>query len=393
VSVGERAQSEPTRERVRSTIGLVGGYWRPLAAVARLLEELGELAELLERGHRDPGPRPHDPGPRSGGRPHDSGPRPHDFGAHAHDPGAHSSEDGARVAFELADLWIITTALCDQFLGAVAEPDSHTLASPVGEPPTAEPLRALLAAAGPIARIVNHYDGPKTPRGFDGWTSLSDAVATFQRALSRVARAHDVDLAAAVHAKLDAIPLRDGGRFRGRAHDPSTAACLERFRALRATAPEAGANTSQAPAAGTADRGQAGPRVAENARLWGSPAWSSGSYASNMPAIVADLTAFTKAAPWERIDAYLLCGPSLGSPELFEDWLGRVLDGLLARDPAGARHAGAPRSGPERRFVFNGLGLCASGFLSLRHASDPRPPGAGTFVLLSPEHAAGRRQR
>ncbi len=59
-----------------------GGYWRPLAAVARLLEELGELSELLFVG----------------------------------------DEPAGGIAGELADLWIITTALADQFLDRGGRP-------------------------------------------------------------------------------------------------------------------------------------------------------------------------------------------------------------------------------------------------------------------------------
>lgn len=158
-----------TQEVVRTTLSAVGGYWRPLAAAVRLLEELGELAEILVSPTPDAGER----------------------------------------AEELADLWIITTALADQFLGDVAEPDSH----PRRTPPSQDLFAELLAAAGPIARIVNHYDGPKTPRSLDGWVSLSDAVAGFHRVLADVAHAHDVDLAAAVRGKLAAIPTLDAGRF------------------------------------------------------------------------------------------------------------------------------------------------------------------------------------
>jgi hypothetical protein len=148
---------EPTQARVRATLNAVGGYWRPLAAVARLLEELGELAEILVSPTPDAGER----------------------------------------AEELADLWIIT------------EPDSH----PRRTPPSHDLFAELLVAAGLIARIVNCYDGPKTPRSLDGWVSLSDAVAEFHRVLADVAHAHDVDLAAAVRGKLAAIPTLDAGRF------------------------------------------------------------------------------------------------------------------------------------------------------------------------------------
>jgi NTP pyrophosphatase (non-canonical NTP hydrolase) len=158
-----------TQERVRTTLGAVGGYWRPLAAAVRLLEELGELAEIIVSPTPDAGER----------------------------------------AEELADLWIITTALADQFQGDVAEPGSH----PRRTPPSHDLFAELLAAAGLIARIVNYYDGPKTPRSLDGWVSLSDAVAEFHRVLADVAHAHNVDLAAAVRGKLAAIPTLDAGRF------------------------------------------------------------------------------------------------------------------------------------------------------------------------------------
>ncbi len=313
--------AEPTRERVRSTIGQVGGYWRPLAAVARLQEELGELAELLALCGADTERRP--------------------------------PADAAQLASELADLWIITTALSDQFLGAVAEPDSHLPRRP---PP--DLLGALVAAAGPIARIVNYYDGPKIPRGFDGWISLSVAVAGFHRVLSDAARAHDVDLAKAVNAKLDAIPSLDSGRFASGAHDPSTAASRESRRG----------------------------------RLWGSPEWSSDDFSSNLDPIVADLTSFTKAAPWERLDGYVVRGPPLSSPALFEDWLAQLLAGLLACDPVSGQHAGCLSEGPERHFSFNGLRLCASGFCSLYDANDSHRSPAGTLLLLHVERSPeGRR--
>jgi hypothetical protein len=333
---------EPTRERVRATIGLVGGYWRPLAAVARLLEELGELAELL--------------GP--------------------------STPDAGQCVSELADLWIIATAVSDQFLGAVAEPGS-----PAPRPPEDDAERAsrdgqalsrglparLLAAGGRIARIVNYYDGPKTPRAFDGWVSLSDAVAEFHRALADVAHAHEVDLGAAVSAKLDAIPTLDSGRFRAGEHDPSTAASLERFRTVHAEPTDP---------------------VSEPARLWGSPMWSPESFTSNVQAFVADLIPFTKAAPWERLDGYVIRGPEFASMALLDDWLMRLLDGIAARDPAVAYLATAPVDrglrGSERRLTFNGLRLHVLVRSPLYDVRDPRHFPVGTFALLRVEHPPDR---
>jgi hypothetical protein len=338
---------EHTRERVRSTIGLVGGYWRPLAAVARLQEELGELAELLVSGRPDNGLLSSDDAPRP-------------------------SEDES-LAHELADLWIITTALSDQFLGAVAEPGNGDSAGRASGESGNDLLGDLLAAAGPIARIVNYYDGPKTPRSFDGWISLSDAIAQFHRSLASAAHARGVDLAKAVHAKLDAIPTIDSGRFGSGRHDPSTAPSVERLRALHAKSAQPDAAR---PVGDTA-------RVDFDlgcARLWGSPDWSVDDAASNMRAIVADLISFTKAAPWEGLDAYLICGPPCSSVALRQDWLRRVLSEVSACDPSGGEQAFAELlDGVESSFVFNGMRLLVSTF--------DVPVATATFALLHVERA------
>jgi hypothetical protein len=280
----------------------VGGYWRPLAAVARLLEELGELAELLG----DPSP------------------------------------DREELASELADVWIITAALADQFLGAVAEPSSLEDLDSSGAP--TDQLGALVACAGQISRIVNYYDGPKTPRSLDGWLSLSDAVAGLHRALARLARAHRVDLGAAVTGKLRAIAVRDSRRFARAEHDPSTAPCLELFR----------------PAATDAWGAQIGA-----ARLWGAPAWSAQPLAANVAAIVPTLSAFTRAAPRERLDGYVVSGPALDSEQSADEWARAVLSGLATEDPlrerqaAGAPAAGAATAGVPLTLTFNGVPLRA----------------------------------
>jgi hypothetical protein len=390
VTSGHSSAGEPTRERVRATIGLVGGYWRPLAAVARMQEELGELAELPALSLAPPDT--------------DATRKPQ---AAAIEPQAAIDPGDERYAAELADLWIITTALADQFHGAVAEPDSHTGHRPDrgvdrvsrgGQAVSGDLLGGLVAAAGRIARIVNYYDGPKTPRAFEGWVSLGDAVADFHRTIAEAAHAHGVDLATAVSRKLDAIPALDSGRFRAGEHDPSTAASLESFRAIPAAAPDS-------------DSGLA--------RLWGSPGWSSEPFTSNLDPIVADLTSFTKAAPWERLDGYVICGPPLTSTALLEGWFTHLLAEITARDPAGERSVTGPVDDgpvddgpvdghldpPARRLTFNGLHLLATVFSPLYDASDPRhsPAGArrspggtrqspaGTFALLRVEHATEGR--
>lgn len=309
-----------TQRLVRATMARVGGYWRPLAAVARLLEELGELAELL----------------------------------------ASPSLDREELASELADVWIITTALADQFLGAVAEPgsledpDPRLAGARGGDESTSsgrpeDQLGALVACAGQIARIVNYYDGPKTPRSLEGWPSLSDAVGDLHRALGRVAHAHGVELGAAVADKLRAISVRDRRRFARAEHDPSTAVCLEPFRAAATKA--------------------WGARIGEE-RLWGAPAWSAQSIAANVAAIVPTLSAFTRAATRERLDGYVVTGRALDSQQTADEWAQAVLSELAAQDPRrepqGTTPTGdpvaqaPPDTGTPLTLTFNGETLSAS---------------------------------
>jgi NTP pyrophosphatase (non-canonical NTP hydrolase) len=314
----------------------MGGYWRPLAAVARLLEELGELAESLAAADL-----------------------------------ASPAQDGDELASELADLWIITAALADQFLGEVTEPGAPEAGTHPGEDrdvrgPGAgrDQLGELVAAAGQIARIVNYYDGPKTPRSLAGWPSLNDAVAELHRVLTGAARVHDVDLGAAVADKLRAIPVRDVGRFARAEHDPSTAPSLAQFRLIGTTA---------------------WAELIGQARLWGAPEWCAQSLAANVAAIVPTLTTFTRAAVRERLEGYVITGPALESAELLGDWAHAVLSQLAKQDPGLESQARATAEDPaaEGRFTFNGMRLSVTIFSDLHphlllqssgveHADEPR---------------------
>ncbi len=245
---------------VRETMIAAGGYWRPPAAVARLLEELGECSELL---------------------------------------GAEAGEAGPRteLAGELADLWIITTALADQFLAEVRAPGSGA----AGE----ASLAALLAAAGPIARVVNHYDGPKVPREGAQMPTLTAAIADFHAALAALAAAQGIELEEAVRAKIERIHARgDIERFGRAGFDASTAPLLATLR---------------------------GERLPE--RLWAAPWLAHGAGARERAAAAAEtLAIFAKAARAERLEGYVIAGPAAIAAAGRGAWAGAL---IAALDPQG----------------------------------------------------------
>lgn len=310
-----------TQQRVRTALVRVGGYWRPLAGVARLLEELGELVESL----------------------------------------ASPAREVEEIAGELADLWIITTALADQFLGDVVEPGTLS-----AEPASLhDPIGELLAAAGPIARILNYYDGPKTPRSVAGWPSLEQAVAEFHRTLTHLARAQGVDLGTAVSRKLDEIPIRDSGRFEHDGQDPSTAACLDRFRLIARVSPDFDPS---------------------RARLWGSPEWSERGGGSewggglHLQAIAVALGSFARAAVRERLDAYVIAGPSCSSTAQLEEWLGELLGAL--EDRVRERPREDVVGGVGALLEFNRVAMGVMVFSPLYRSGDPRHSPSDTFAVL-----------
>jgi hypothetical protein len=248
-----------TQLLVRATMLQAGGYWRPLAAVARLLEELGELAELLDE--QDPA--------------------------------------SADVGSEVADLWIITTALADQYLAHVPEP-SAAAAGLTGREDKRR-LSDVVQAAGVIARVVNHYDGPKTPRG--SLPPLAVAIDAFHGELGRLARTMGIDLADAVADKLQTIRSRgDLTRFQRSGHDPSTTDSLARYRA--------------------------GEPGREHLRLWGAPEWDGVAAPAAAAVIEPWLDAFAKAAVAERLEGFVIPGPIPNGDA--GTWTARLLEALGA---------------------------------------------------------------
>lgn len=307
------------QQRVRATIGQLGGYWRPLAAVARLLEELGELAsEQLP-----------------------------------------ASAATAAAALELADLWIITTALADQFLVGVSEPGAMASSAAHMGAPDLEPL---VAAAGQIARVVNYYDGPNVPRDLQQLPTLKSAVVDFHHELATCARAWSIDLEAVVHQKLDTIAARDSGRFARSYDDPSMQPCIEQFRSIGAEIPGLNLVT---------------------VRLWGACVCSPET-AGSLSNLASSLRTFSRAAAREQLEGYVIAGPETLAAGDLGNWLPQLLDRLSAYD---SRREGNPERTDAVQpgaFSFEGLAMTVESFLPPHPAGDPSHAVAHPFGLLRP---------
>ena len=260
----------PAQQRVDEMIEQVGGYWRPVAGVARLLEEIGELAEQT----------------------------------HAAPP------DAEAIAEELADIWIISACLANQFNISLPEQDPHP-------PPTREiwAISEIAAEAGRVARIVNYYDGPKTPRSLDNWMPLGRAISALHSAVRTFAERCSVDLDLAIEKKISLTSNVDSRRF-APSFNPSTAAALEEFSVIRKRTP---------------------CPFATAARLWGAPGWNTHwSIARNVDCLLPYLVSFTKAATSERLDGFILSVDCIKPPDMagLARWFASLLETLRKSDPA-----------------------------------------------------------
>ncbi|MGJ7452723.1 hypothetical protein [Aquipuribacter sp. MA13-13] len=144
---------------VDEAISRVGGYWSPAGAALRLFEELCELKLAVD------------------------------------------GKDGS-IAEELADVATITLCLANQFQ--------------IDAWPEVAPEDARLNVwkfAGQIARIVNHYDGPKALKLTEEHSLLSLALPGMLTAVRSLSKRLEVDLEEVLMTKLKKMVRRDKNRF------------------------------------------------------------------------------------------------------------------------------------------------------------------------------------
>lgn len=146
--------------RIDSAIRQLGGYWPPLAGVARVLEELAELANAQNPRDR---------------------------------------------CCEAVDCVVAAMAVANQY--AVKISGEHALT-------TAGSERDALIAAGQIARMVNRIEGSKPPKPLEeGAPSLEKVFSTFLGALAGTMGTTTSEILQAAAFTAESNAERDLGRF------------------------------------------------------------------------------------------------------------------------------------------------------------------------------------
>jgi len=153
-----------------------GGYWEGLAAIARLLEELGELAEEIEK----------------------------------------STE---KITAEAADVLTVVISLCIQYRIDISAPTRISLMN------VSESFGKLVENCGYLARVINHVEGHKPAKEGEQFHDIHEKVSEIPEFLCTICSISAKDLYNAAAAEIIRKTRRDSGRFQNRI-DPCCAPIL-----------------------------------------------------------------------------------------------------------------------------------------------------------------------
>ncbi|WP_167331089.1 MazG nucleotide pyrophosphohydrolase domain-containing protein [Exiguobacterium oxidotolerans] len=172
------------QQKVDETIRALGGYFRPLSGLARLIEEVGEVGEALEK------------------------------------------EDMTLLCAELVDVLMISTCLSNQYVTDLAS--EHQQLKTEQDEVDASFYR-LVHEAGQVARVMNGYEGDKPPKKTDATLTVGTSLARLQRELFRFARPLGLDLLKEIDRTNEKNLVRDSKRF-ALTRDPITEATIDHYR-------------------------------------------------------------------------------------------------------------------------------------------------------------------
>ena len=328
------------QEYIHQSIDTIGGYWPPLSAIARMLEEIGELSYELKNWESD----------------HDN------------------------IKYELADIFILSVCISNQYSAHLATEyeklsieikPSKVSKSTFTKQKIKKAQDILLdinMGAGMIARIINAYEGSKTPKRGEGLLTVSESSAIFQRSLIEFANLFSIDILKVSKGVFDRKSGRDKQRF-DRLYDPTLAFSLKNFQNLQN-------HTSCVYAAA--------------AKLWGASKYNElNSFEDNMFIILPQLIRFTKVAPAEHLDGFII--------ELPTPFFGDTLDNLARTvkrfltylnkfDPKESTCLSGGFEQKKWQFSFNGIDLFVIAFAPFYPETNARNSKADKmFLFVQPQ--------
>lgn len=154
------------QQKIDEMILHLGGYWRPLSGLARLLEEVGEVAGALRKGTMN------------------------------------------ELREELLDVLVISTCLANQYAITLRQPDTDTI-----EEASEQLYFQIVEEAGEVARILNAYEGDKKLKPNRQGLSLQQHIEQLQRAVLALGTSSGLQLFDSLFALIEEKSSRDFGRF------------------------------------------------------------------------------------------------------------------------------------------------------------------------------------
>lgn len=154
------------QQKIDTMILHLGGYWRPLSGLARLLEEVGEVGGAMRRGTAE------------------------------------------ELKEELLDVLVISTCLANQYAISLQQPEAN-----VREVTKEQLYFQIVEEAGEVARILNAYEGDKKLKPNRQGESLQLHIEQLQRAVISLGEQCNYQLFDSLYALIDEKSTRDFGRF------------------------------------------------------------------------------------------------------------------------------------------------------------------------------------
>lgn len=169
------------QQQIDQMIIHLGGYWRPLSGLARLLEEVGEVGAALDE------------------------------------------RNGDSLVEELLDVFVISTCLANQY--AIRLKDQAQCASTSNIPNS---YYKLVREAGEVARILNAYEGDKKLKATAVPGSLQKRIQNVQHEVWNIAREEGIHLYELLDDLIKDKSSRDFGRF-DHTPDPITEQSVRKY--------------------------------------------------------------------------------------------------------------------------------------------------------------------